>query len=66
MLFRREARERLKGEVELIIDTIRSVRCQFNNQVSAAYLKLLNREITEKIITSKDIKTFILICEQVL
>lgn len=30
-------------DAELIIDTIRSVRCQFNNKVSAAYLKLLNR-----------------------
>ncbi|KGJ87324.1 AAA family ATPase [Colwellia psychrerythraea] len=73
MLFRREARECLKGrtvlmlthDVEPIIDTLRSVRGQFSNQVSAAYLKLLNGEITEQSISSEDIKTFIQICEQV-
>jgi ABC-type multidrug transport system ATPase subunit len=74
MLFRRDARECLKGrtvlmlthDVEPIIDTLRSVRGQFNNQVSAVYLKLRNGEITEQTIRSDDIKTFVQICEQVL
>jgi energy-coupling factor transporter ATP-binding protein EcfA2 len=74
MLFRRERSECLKGrtvlmlthDVEPIIDTLRSVRGEFNNQVSAAYLKLRNGEITEQIITSGDIKTFIQICDHVL
>jgi energy-coupling factor transporter ATP-binding protein EcfA2 len=74
MLFRRDAGECLKGrtvlmlthDVEPIIDTLRSVRNQFNNQVSAAYLKLRNGEIIEQTITSDDIQTFVKICEQVL
>ncbi|MGO2127180.1 MAG: hypothetical protein ACTH4U_00465 [Pseudoalteromonas prydzensis] len=74
MLFRREARECFKGrsvlmlthDVEPIIDTLRSVRGQFNNQVSAAYLQLKNGEIREQRITSDDIKTFVQICEQIL
>ncbi|MFW8254034.1 AAA family ATPase, partial [Klebsiella pneumoniae] len=47
MLFRREPSDCLKSktvlmlthDVEPIIDTIRAVRQQFNNQVSAAYLR---------------------------
>lgn len=74
MLFRRNARECLKGrtvlmlthDVEPIIDTMRSVRAQFSNQVSASYLNLRGGEITEKLISSDDIKTFVQICEQVL
>jgi ABC-type multidrug transport system ATPase subunit len=74
MLFRRDSSECLKGrtvlmlthDVEPIIDTLRSVRGQFNNQVSAAYLRLRNGEIVEQIITTDDIKTFVQICEQVL
>ena len=74
MLFRREARECFKGrtvlmlthDVEPIIDTLRSVRGQFNNQVSAAYLQLKNGEIREQRINSDDIKTFVQICEQIL
>ncbi|MBU2870381.1 AAA family ATPase [Colwellia sp. E2M01] len=73
MLFRRNAAECLKGktvlmlthDVEPIIDTLRSVRGQFNNQVSVAYLKLIGGVITEQIITSDDIKTFVQICEQI-
>ena len=74
MLFRREARECFKGrtvlmlthDVEPIIDTLRSVRGQFNNQVSAAYLQLKNGEIREQRINSDDIKTFVQIYEQIL
>lgn len=74
MLFRRDAAYCLKGktvlmlthDVEPIIDTLKSVRGQFNNQVSAAYLRLQNGEITEQLITGDDIKTFIQICEIIL
>jgi len=73
MLFRRSAAECLKGrtvlmlthDVEPIIDTLRSVRGQFNNQVSVAYLKLRDGGVTEQVITSDDIKTFVQICEQI-
>lgn len=71
MLFRRDASDCLKNktvlmlthDVEPIIDTLRSVRGQFSNQVFASYLRLLSGEITEQPISSDDIKTFIQICE---
>ena len=74
MLFRRDAQSCLKGkavlmlthDVEPIIDTLKSVNKQFNNQVSAAYLHLRNGKITEQEIVGDDIKTFIQICEGVL
>jgi ABC-type lipoprotein export system ATPase subunit len=74
MLFRRDARSCLKSktvlmlthDVEPIIDTLKSVRGQFSNQVFAAYLKLRNGEVTELPIVGKDIKTFIQICKTIL
>ena len=74
MLFRRDAGYCFKGktvlmlthDVEPIIDTLKSVRGQFSNQVCAAYLRLRNGEITEQLISGGDIKTFIQICEAML
>lgn len=73
MLFRRDSGSCLKGktvlmlthDVEPIIDTLKSVYGQFNNQVNATYLQLQNGKITEKIISRDDIKTFIQICESI-
>tara|TARA_B110000211_G_scaffold174740_1_gene197448 strand:+ start:5424 stop:7571 length:2148 start_codon:yes stop_codon:yes gene_type:complete len=73
MLFRRDASHCLKGktvlmlthDVEPIIDTLRSVHGQFNNQVFAAYLRLRDGEITEQSISRDDIKTFTQICENI-
>jgi energy-coupling factor transporter ATP-binding protein EcfA2 len=70
MLFRRDSNSCLKGktvlmlthDVEPIIDTLKSVRKQFNNQVKASYLRLSNGQITEKAINQFDIKTFAQIC----
>lgn len=74
MLFRRNAEYCLKGktvlmlthDVEPIIDTLKSVRGQFSNQVFAAYLQLRNGEITEQPISGENIKTFIQICGAIL
>lgn len=74
MLFRHEAGYCLKGktvlmlthDVEPIIDTLKSVRGQFNNQVCAAHLQLRDGEILEQRISSDDIKTFVQICEAIL
>ena len=74
MLFRRNADVCLKGktvlmlthDVEPIIDTIKSVASQFNNQVKATYLQFNNGEITEEDITKDDIKSFAQICQDVL
>jgi ABC-type dipeptide/oligopeptide/nickel transport system ATPase subunit len=74
MLFRRDADDCLKcktvlmltHDVEPIIDTLKSVRPQFSNQVSAAFLLLKDNEISEQPIASDDIKTFIQICEGIL
>lgn len=70
MLFRRDASSCFKGktvlmlthDVEPIIDTLKSVRKQFNNQVSASYLRFNNGQITEQTISESDIKTFAQIC----
>lgn len=70
MLFRRKSEDCLKSktvlmlthDVEPIIDTIRSVRQQFSNQVSAAYLRYSRGVITEQPIIHSDIKTFAQIC----
>lgn len=70
MLFRRDASDCLKNktvlmlthDVEPIIDTLKSVSKQFSNQVHASYLELRNGKITEQLISSDDIKTFIQIC----
>ena len=74
MLFRRDAETCLKGrtvlmlthDVEPIIDTVKSVKKQFNNQVFASFLKLNNGEITEHSIKHDDIKTFARICQSVI
>lgn len=74
MLFRREAEFCLKGktvlmlthDVEPIIDTLKSVKGQFSNQVSAAFLRHQNGQIIEQEINSGNIKTFIQICDDVL
>lgn len=74
MLFRRDADQCLKGktvimlthDVEPIIDTLKSVRGQFSNQVNAAFLRLRDSEISEQTITSDDIQTFLQICESIL
>jgi hypothetical protein len=71
MLFRRDASHCLKGktvlmlthDVEPIIDTLKSVRGQFSNQVGAAFLRLRGDEISEQPIASDDIKTFVKICD---
>lgn len=73
MLFRRDAKDCLKGktvlmlthDVEPIIDTLKSVHGQFSNQVHASYLRLRNKIITEQLISSNDIKTFVQICEDI-
>jgi energy-coupling factor transporter ATP-binding protein EcfA2 len=74
MLFRREADRCLKGksvlmlthDVEPIIDTLKSVRGQFNNQVNAAFLRLRDNEISEQTIAGSDLKTFVEICDGIL
>ena len=71
MLFRRDAESCLKGrtvlmlthDVEPIIDTVKSVAAQFNNQVSASYLRLSNGKVTEQAIVKGDIRTFAQICQ---
>lgn len=70
MLFRRNADSCLKSktvlmlthDVEPIIDTIRSLERQFNNQTSSAFLKLVAGEICEVAIGKDDIQTFSEIC----
>lgn len=72
MLFRRDADSCLKNktvlmlthDIEPIIDTLKSVRGQFNNQVFASYLRLNNGNISEKIIEGRNIKTFAQICNE--
>ena len=74
MLFRRDADRCLKGksvlmlthDVEPIIDTLKSVRGQFNNQVNAAFLRLRDNKISEQAIASSDLKTFVEICDGIL
>jgi len=71
MLFRRDASSCLKGktvlmlthDVEPIIDTLKSVKKQFNNQVKASFLRLSGGQISEQIIGENDIKTFAQICQ---
>lgn len=71
MLFRRSTASCLKGktvlmlthDVEPIIDTLKSVRKQFSNQVSASYLRLSNGQISEQAISENDIKTFAQVCK---
>lgn len=73
MLFGRKTDRCLKGksalmlthDVEPIIDTLKSVRGQFNNQVNAAFLRLRDHEISEQAIASSDLKTFFEICDEI-
>jgi ABC-type multidrug transport system ATPase subunit len=74
MLFRRKAHNCLKGktvlmlthDVEPIIDTVKSVSKQFDNQVSASYLCMRQGKISEVFIAKDDIKTFSQICKDFL
>lgn len=73
MLFRRDAAACLKSktvlmlthDVEPIIDTLKSVKDQFSNQVKAAHLKLRQGIIVEQEIGGEDIKTFTQICKSI-
>lgn len=73
MLFRRDTGECLKNltvlmlthDVEPIIDTLKSVRQMFNNQVMASYLRYSAGTITELPIRESDIMTFAQICKTV-
>lgn len=70
MLFRRNTGECLKNltvlmlthDVEPIIDTLKSVRKMFSNQVTASYLRYSGGTITELSIRESDILTFAQIC----
>lgn len=72
MLFRRDANSCLKSktvlmlthDVEPIIDTIRSLEKQFNNQTSSAFLRLAAGQISEFPIAKDDIQTFSQICKR--
>ena len=74
MLFRRKSDSSLKSktvmmlthDVEPIIDTLKSVKRQFDNQVSASYLRLTQGDIIEQAISESDIKTFAQICQNTL
>lgn len=72
MLFRRDTASCLKGktvlmlthDVEPIIDTLKSVKRQFNNQVSASYLRFNKGQIIELPINENDVETFAQICQK--
>ncbi len=74
MLFRRKPEDCLKGDtvlmlthdVEPIIDTVKAISSQFNNQVKATYLQFSSGNIIEKNITKEDIKSFSKICQDVM
>lgn len=74
MVFRRDSGSCLKGktvlmlthDVEPIIDTLKSVRGQFSNQVNASFLQLRNGDIVDHPIDGEGIKTFIQICNSIL
>lgn len=71
MLFRRDSSSCLKGktvlmlthDIEPIIDTLKSVKGQFSNQVSASYLRFNKGQIIEQLINETEIKTFAQICQ---
>lgn len=73
MLFRRNSSECLKNQtvlmlthdVEPIIDTLKSVKKLFSNQVTASYLRYNAGTITELSIRESDILTFAQICKVV-
>lgn len=74
MLFRRDHKLCLKSktvlmlthDIEPVIDTIRSVAKQFDNQISASYLDYSNGIINEICITRDDIQMFSQICKNIL
>ncbi|MCY9804434.1 AAA family ATPase [Vibrio scophthalmi] len=74
MLFRRKPENCLKSktvlmlthDVEPIIDTIKAVQKQFDNQVFASYLRFDAGIINESLIEHSDIKTFSQICSDYL
>ena len=74
MLFRRNSKSCLKSksvlmlthDVEPIIDTLKSVGKQFQNQISASYLNYSSGCLAELTITKDDIQTFSQICKSTL
>ncbi|MEL7506222.1 MAG: AAA family ATPase [Cyanobacteria bacterium J06554_1] len=74
MLFRRNSTSCLKSktvlmlthDVEPIIDTLKSVAKQFQNQISASYLNYSRGHLAELPITKDDIQTFSQICKSTL
>ncbi|MDI7552216.1 AAA family ATPase [Cronobacter sakazakii] len=74
MLFRRKPGQCLKNQtvlmlthdVEPIIDTLKSVRKMFNNQVTASYLRYSRGTIIEQAIYESDIRTFSQICQAIM
>lgn len=73
MLFRRDSASCLKGktvlmlthDVEPIIDTLKSVKRQFNDQVAAFYIRVTGGQLVEREINETEIKTFVEICKDV-
>ena len=74
MLFRRESKSCFKGktvlmlthDVEPIIDTVKSVAKQFNNQTQTSFLKYTSGTVIEILIEKNDIQTFSEICRNAL
>jgi ABC-type multidrug transport system ATPase subunit len=74
MLFRKGAKSCLKGktvlmlthDVEPIIDTVKAVASQFNNQTTASFLRYASGKATEVVIEKNDIQTFSEICKNAL
>lgn len=74
MLFRRNSNSCLKGktvlmlthDVEPIIDTVKAVARQFQNQTTAAFLRYDQSIVSEVAIEKSDIKTFSEICKNAL
>lgn len=74
MLFRKEGKLCLKGktvlmlthDIEPIIDTVKAVSSQFNNQTTASFLKYAAGMAVEVVIEKNDIQTFSEICKRIL
>ncbi|HFD33343.1 MAG TPA: AAA family ATPase [Gammaproteobacteria bacterium] len=74
MLFRRNSKSCLKGktalllthDVEPIIDTVKAVARQFQNQTTAAFLRYDQNVVSEVVIEKSDIQTFSEICKNAL
>ena len=54
----------LTHDIESIIDTVKSLKKKFNNQISASHLKYSRGTITESPIRINDIQTFTQICNE--